>query len=129
MFTPGVRGVSFRRRTGSDDKYGAYDLMSVRCSIDVEVTPEELGGWWRGVRAALGISGRRPMGDKSVALAMFALSRTDDSKTFREDMEDWNAEVREEWHFDDYRNFRTAAYNAIDALNRSADGCNFPFRR
>lgn len=125
---PGVRAVSFRRRSGSDQEYGSYDLMSVRCSIDVEVTPEEVGAWWRGVRTALGISGRRPMGNKSVALAMFAQSRTDDSKTFREDMEDWNAEVREEWHFDDYRNYRMAAYKAVDALNHPAAGCDFPFR-
>jgi hypothetical protein len=123
---PGVRAVSFRRRGGSDDAYGSYDLMSVRCSIDIEVTPEELGAWWRGVRAALGITGRRPMGNKSVALAKFALSRTDDSKTFRDDMNDWNAEVPEAWRFDDYRNFRTAEYKAVEALNRPAAGCNFP---
>jgi hypothetical protein len=123
---PGVRAVSFRKRSGSDDTYGSYDLMSVRCSIDIEVTPEELAAWWRGVRAALGVSGRRPMGDKSVALAKFALSRTDDSKTFRQDMEDWNAEAPEEWHFDDYRNFRTAAKTAIEALNHPAAGSNFP---
>lgn len=126
---PGVRGVSFRRRNGSDGYYGSYDLMSVRCSIDVEMTPEEVGAWWRGVRAALGVTSRRPMGAKSVRLALFALSRDDDENTtFRKHMEDWNAEVPEDWHFHDYRNFRTAAIKAIEALNHPAAGCEFPFR-
>ena len=123
---PGVRGVSFRRRSGSDENYGSYELMSVRCFVDVEVTSEELAAWWRGVRAALGITGRKPMGDKSIRLAMFALSREDDSKTYRQHMEEWNADVPAEWRFNDYRNFRAAAFKAVEALNHPAADCRFP---
>jgi hypothetical protein len=122
---PGVRGVSFRTRRGFDDRYGPYDYMMVRASIDIEVTPEELATWWRGVRAHLGISGRKPIRQKAVRLATFALSR-DDKTTYRQDMEAWNAEVPVEWRFDDWRNFRTAGHKAIEALNRPAADCHQP---
>jgi hypothetical protein len=123
---PGVRGLSFRTRRGSDDYYGFYEMMSVGCTIDVEVTPEELAAWWRGVRTAIGIAGRKPMGAKAVQLALFALS-SDDSTTLAEDMRRWNAQAREEkWRYSDVRNFRTAALAAIDNLNQPAAGCRVP---
>jgi hypothetical protein len=116
---PGVRGLSFRTRRGFDDRYGTYEYMWIQATIDLEVTPEELAGWWRGVRDHLGVSGRRPIAAKGVELAKFALDR-DDSTTIREDMNAWNARVKDEWTFDDWRNYRTAALRAIDALNRPA---------
>lgn len=116
---PGVRGLSFRTQRGFDDRYGPYDYMWIRATIDLEVTPEELAGWWRGVREQLGVSGRRPIAAKGVELAKFAL-RQDDSTTIRDDMEAWNARVQDDWKFDDWRNYRTAARRAIDALNRPA---------
>jgi hypothetical protein len=57
---------------------------------------------------------------------MFAMSRDDSNATFREHMEEWNRQVPEDWRFTDYRNFRTAAMNAVAALNRPAAGCRFP---
>ena len=116
---PGVRGLSFRTKRGFDDRYGSYDYMWIRATIDLEVTPEELAGWWRGVREHLGVSGRRPIAAKGVELAKFALDR-DDSTTIREDMDAWNAQVTDEWKFNDWRNYRTAAQRAINALNRPA---------
>jgi hypothetical protein len=116
---PGVRGLSFTTKRGFDDTYGAYDYMWVGATIDLEVTPEELAGWWRGLRDHLGVCGRRPIAAKGVELAKFALDR-DDSTTIREDMEAWNARVVDEWKFDDWRNYRTAAHRAINALNRPA---------
>jgi hypothetical protein len=123
---PGVRGLSFRTRRGSDGWYGTYEMMSVGCTIDVEVTPEELAAWWRGVRTAIGITGRKPMGTKAVHLALFALS-SDDSTTFAEDMRRWNKQAPEEsWRYSDVRNFRTACLAAIDSLTRPAAGCSVP---
>jgi hypothetical protein len=119
---PGVRGVSFRSRRGFDDKLGPYDFMAVRASIDVEVTPEELAAWWRGVRDQVGLAGRKPIGAKAARLGVFASTRTGDT-TLREDMEAWNREVEPEWRFTDWRNFRTAAYKALTALNRPAERC------
>lgn len=116
---PGVRGLSFITKRGFDDRYGAYDYMWIRATIDLEVTPEELAGWWRGMRDHLGVSGRRPIAAKGVELAKFALEQ-DDSTTIREDMEAWNARVSDEWRFDDWRNYRTAAHRAINALNHPA---------
>lgn len=116
---PGVRGVSFRSRRGFDDRYGPYDYAWVRVSVDLEVTPEQLAGWWRGVREQLGVSGRRPITEKSVELAKFALGR-DESTTFRQDMEAWNKSAPVDWQFNDWRNYRTAARRAIEGLNRPA---------
>jgi hypothetical protein len=120
---PGVRGISVRSRRGSDRDFGPYDLMWVRCSIDIEVTPEELAGWWRDARKHLGASGRKPIGKKATQLALFALTR-DPGTTLQEDMEAWNAEVDEGWRYTDFRNYRTAAHNAIEALNRPALQCS-----
>jgi hypothetical protein len=119
---PGVRGLSYRTRRGFDDRYGSYDYMWIRASIDIEVTPEELAAWWRSVRSDLGIAGRKPIGEKSVRLALFAISRDVDT-TYREDMDAWNAEVPAEWRFTDWRNFRTAGHKAMEALNRPAAEC------
>lgn len=116
---PGVRGFTFCSRRGFDDRYGPYDYAWARVSIDLEVTPEQLAGWWRGVREHFGASGRRPITEKSVELARFALDR-DDSTTFRQDMEAWNKSAPADWRFNDWRNYRTAARRAIDALNRPA---------
>jgi hypothetical protein len=116
---PGIRHLSFKSRRGFDDRYGPFDYLWVRAHIDVEVTPEELAGWWRGVREHLGASGRHPLGEKAVELARFALSR-DESTSTRIDMQDWNAQVRDEWQFTDWRNYRTSARRAIDRLNRPA---------
>jgi hypothetical protein len=118
---PGVRRISTHTQRGFDDRYGTYQYGSVRATIDLEVTPEELAGWWRGVREDAGISGRKPIGAKSVALARFALSR-DDSTTFEEDMHAWNSTVSQEWQFTDRRNYRSAAKKAIDAVNEPARG-------
>ncbi len=52
----------------------------------------------------------------------FALTR-DDSTTYRQDMEAWNARVQADWRFSDWRNFRSAALAAVDAVNRPARGC------
>jgi hypothetical protein len=117
--------LSFRTCHGFDGYYGTYDMMSVRCVIDVEVTPEELAGLWRGVRTAIGIAGRKPMGDKAVQLALFALS-CDETSTIAHDMQRWNEVVREDWRYSDYRNFRTAALAAMNSLNRPAAGCQVP---
>ena len=76
-----------------------------------------------GVRTAIGIARRRPMGAKAVELALFAL-QSDDSRMFAEDMRRWNAE--EGWKYKDVRNFRTAGLAAIDNLNRPAAGCRVP---
>jgi len=122
---PGVRGVSFRTRRGSGVD-GGYQFMSVRCVIDVETTPEQLAAWWRGVRTAIGISGRKPMGEKAVRLALFALASDDESTTFAQAMEQWNAHAPEEWRYHDYRNFRTAAFAAVEALNNPAAECRLP---
>ena len=46
--------------------------------------------------------------------------------TYAEDMERWNAQVPDEWRYDDYRNFRTAALSAVNALNNPAAGCTVP---
>jgi hypothetical protein len=119
---PGVRGVSHQSRRGFDDRYGPYDLMWIRASIDIEVTPEELAAWWRGIRAELGIAGRKPIGEKSARLGLFAMTR-EAGTTYREDMHAWNADVLEEWRFTDWRNFRTAGHKAIHALNRPAADC------
>jgi hypothetical protein len=116
---PGVRGLSFRTRRGFDDRYGSYEYMWIRATIDIEVTPEELAGWWRGLRDHLGVSGRRPIADKAVELAKYALER-DHSTTFREDMQAWNDRVDASWRFDDWRNYRSAALRAIKALNHPA---------
>lgn len=122
---PGVRGLSYRTRRGFDDRHGPYDFMWVRASIDIEVTPEELASWWRGVRSELGIAGRKPIGPKSVRLALFAMCRETET-TYRQDMEAWNAEVPAEWHFKDWRNYRSAAQKALHALNRAASDCVLP---
>ena len=119
---PGVRSVSYRSMRGSDDKLGPYDLMWVHCSLDGELTPEELAAWWRGVRAKLGMSGRKPIREKAVRLALFALS-TGAESTHREDMNAWNALVQEEWRFSDWRNFRSAMISAVEALNCPAMDC------
>jgi hypothetical protein len=122
---PGVRGISFRRRAGYDEYYGGYEYMSVRCLIDIEVTPEELAAWWRGVRSSIGIKGRRPIGDKSISLALFALSR-EEGTTWRDDMLAWNNQCRPDWRFKDYAAYRTAALKALDALNRPAAAVEMP---
>jgi hypothetical protein len=122
---PGVRGISFRRRAGSDDTYGAYEYMSVRCLIDIEVTPEELAAWWRGVRAALGLAGRRPVGEKSVQLALFALTR-EAGTTWRDDMQAWNEQCRPDRRFNDYAAYRTAVVSALKALNQPAASARMP---
>jgi hypothetical protein len=96
--------------------------MWIRASIDIEVTPEELAAWWRGIRAELGIAGRKPIGEKSARLGLFAMTR-EAGTTYREDMHAWNADVLEEWRFTDWRNFRTAGHKAIHALNRPAADC------
>lgn len=116
---PGVRGVTYQSVRGSDGHFGPYDFMSVKCSIDIEVTPEELAAWWSGVRHHLGVSGRRPISDKAVALAAFAFDR-DETTTWRQDMEAWNRQAPGTWRYTDYRAYRTAAIKAIEALNRPA---------
>lgn len=113
---PGVRQVRTKPTAGWDDRYGPYSHMAVRASIDVEMTPEELAAWWRGIRASLGTNGRKPIRDKAVRLARFAMER-DDTSTWREIMGAWNRDVPEEWHFNDHRNFRTAVLHATQALN------------
>jgi len=118
---PGVRGVTFKPTRGWDDRYGTYDLLSVQVTIDAEVNPEQLAGWWRGVRDHVGFSNRKPIREKSVRLAEFALDR-DETTSWREDMTAWNAQAPPEWHFSDYRNYRTAANAAIHGLNNPASG-------
>jgi hypothetical protein len=92
---------------------------TVRCSIDIEVTPDELALWWSGVRKHVGMAGRRPISEKAIHLAAFAFDR-DKTTTLQQDMDAWNREAPEEWHFADYRAFRTAALKALEALNRPA---------
>jgi hypothetical protein len=112
---PGVRNLSFRRRRGSDSRYGMYDLYSVRATLDIEVTPEELAAWWRGVRDHLGVSGRKPVREKSIALALSELT-VNEKTSYEQDMHAWNR-VHPEWSFDDRRNYLRARRAAWDALN------------
>jgi hypothetical protein len=118
---PGIRQWTYRNTTGWDNRHGTYDYLAVQgCSIDFEVTPEELAAWWRMVRTNLGASGRKPIGTKSTRLAQFVMSRPNDT-TNRQNMEAWNAQATPEWHFSDWRNFRTAASKAVAALNYPAE--------
>lgn len=95
---------------------GSYDVLS-RITIDVDpvVTPEQLAGWWRGIRHRI-LSGRyRPMSEKHLALARFGASRPE-STAWEEDRLAWNREVGTEhpnWRYEDRRNYRRDATSAV----------------
>ena len=113
---PAARQVRFKSTHGGDDRFGPYFHMSVRVTLDATLTPEELAGWWRGIREDLGTSGYKPVGERSIALARFLAHRGPET-SWRQDMEAWNAEAPPEWRYTDRGNFRTAALNAWQRLN------------
>lgn len=116
---PAVRHVRFKPTSGWDDDFGAYRYGGVRFTVDAEVTPEQLAAWWRGIRAEIGMTGKKPIRERAVRLALFSLSRPA-SSSWRDDMKAWNEHADVGDQFDDLRNFRRAVLRAWSAINLSA---------
>jgi hypothetical protein len=104
------------KRSSFNRVLGSYDVLS-RITIDVDpvVTPEQLAGWWRGVRHQV-LTGRyRPMSDRHLALARFGAGRPE-STTWEQDRVAWNREVGAEhpdWRYDDRRNYHRDATTGV----------------
>lgn len=98
---------------------GSYDVLS-RITIDVDpvVTPEQLAGWWRGIRRQILDRRYRPMSEKHLALARFGAGQPE-STTWDHDRMAWNRRVSSDhpdWRYDDRWNYRRDARAAVQRV-------------
>ncbi|MDQ3641406.1 MAG: hypothetical protein M3450_08075 [Actinomycetota bacterium] len=119
---PYVRPVvgTIQTSRGLNDTLGWYDVFTrVTIEVDPTVTPDQLSAWWREARRAV-LGGRRyrPLTERHLRLARFAVSRMS-SGSWEQDREAWNravSQVEPGWLYTDRRTFRRDAVAAVGRL-------------